>query len=261
MLLQIIIPAYNCLKTLSRTLDSLVAQTNQNFSVILVDDCSTQDLLPLVNNYADKLNIKYVRNTINVGCGMSRQVGINESTADYITFLDSDDWLLPDAVELWQTELIKSRPEVLYSVFIPRVGSFWLSINAEFPLYMCHGKCYSKKFLTKYNIEEIPEVHYNDDLYFNFLVFSLAENIAILYDITYVYMITRGSITQMSDYSDNARAEYDCMYANIFKKLKEAANITTLDRYNQVAEPIRKFLYQLRDSNPGNTLSQKYCIR
>jgi glycosyltransferase involved in cell wall biosynthesis len=49
--MTIIIPAYNCSKTLGRTLDSLVQQTNKEFSVVIIDDCSTENILDIINSY------------------------------------------------------------------------------------------------------------------------------------------------------------------------------------------------------------------
>lgn len=97
-MLKIIIPCYNCLETLPKTLASLLSQTDSDFLVHLIDDASTQDLSPIIEHFSQYLNIVVTRNETNVGCGMSRQVGIDNIDADYITFLDSDDVLMPYAV-------------------------------------------------------------------------------------------------------------------------------------------------------------------
>ena len=97
-MINVIIPAYNCRTTLGRTLSSLVAQTDPNFEVIVVDDCSTEDIKSIVDDYRDKLSIVYIRNERNLGCGMSRQVGIDNATQKFITFLDSDDMFMPYTV-------------------------------------------------------------------------------------------------------------------------------------------------------------------
>ena len=60
-MIDIIIPAYNCKETLFKTLSSLETQTDTNFNVIIVDDCSTEDLLPIINEKQSRLNIKYIR--------------------------------------------------------------------------------------------------------------------------------------------------------------------------------------------------------
>lgn len=70
--MEIIIPAYNCMDTIKKALDSLVEQTNKNFTVLVIDDCSTQPIVSIIGLYKEKLNIRYIRNSCNVGCGMSR---------------------------------------------------------------------------------------------------------------------------------------------------------------------------------------------
>jgi glycosyltransferase involved in cell wall biosynthesis len=170
--LEIIIPAYNCETTLKRTLNSLVAQTNKAFTVLLVDDCSTQDIRTIADDYKDKLSIQYVRNTENVGCGMTRQKGIDETKADYITFLDADDILLPNAIDLWLNEINQTKPEVIYSPFFFFTKEC-ISIRQN-GFFMCHGKVYNVNFLKKYDICETPEVLCVDDAYLNWQVFDLA---------------------------------------------------------------------------------------
>jgi glycosyltransferase involved in cell wall biosynthesis len=58
--MTVIIPAYNCSHVLPRALNSLVKQSDKDFSVVLVDDCSTEDLSIIVNQYKDKLNITHI---------------------------------------------------------------------------------------------------------------------------------------------------------------------------------------------------------
>ena len=64
-MIDVIIPAYNCSRTLAKTLSSLVAQTDNNFNVIVVDDCSTEDLETIVNSFKNLLNITYIKNETN----------------------------------------------------------------------------------------------------------------------------------------------------------------------------------------------------
>lgn len=193
MKLDVIIPAYNCASTLGRTLDSLVGQTNIDFSVLIVDDCSTQDIISIVDMYRDKLTIQYIRNHKNLGCGMSRQRGIDETSADYITFLDADDILLPNAIDVWTTEIHRAEPDVICSQFL--FASKENIVLRDNGLTMCHGKVYSVDFLRKYDIGESPDVTCVDDAYLNWQAFDLAQNISVLPDITHIQINTQGSIT------------------------------------------------------------------
>lgn len=169
-MINVIIPAYNCCKTLSRTLSSLVAQTDANFEVIIVDDCSTEDIRSIVDDYTNKLNIIYIRNEKNLGCGMSRQVGIDNATQKFITFLDSDDMFMPYTIETFNS-IIEANPntEYLHSHFYEQ-----LVIDNNPALFLhkdnytaCHGKLYNVEIIRKYGIKNSPDVRWADDSYFN----------------------------------------------------------------------------------------------
>jgi glycosyltransferase involved in cell wall biosynthesis len=169
--------------------------------VLLVDDCSTQDIASIVDSYKDKLSIRYIRNAENVGCGMTRQKGIDETKADYITFLDSDDILLPNAVNLWLDEIRKTKPDMIYSPFF-FVTKDSILIRQD-DLLMCHGKVYNVNFLKKYDIGESPEVLCIDDAYLNWQAFDLAQSVSILKQPTHVQIDTKGSITHTKKFLSN----------------------------------------------------------
>ena len=169
-MINVIIPAYNCTNTLDRTLSSLVAQTDKNFVTTVVDDCSTEDIKSIVFEYKNKLNIKYIRNEKNLGCGMTRQVGIDNTEQEFITFLDSDDMFMPYTVETFN-EVIRVNPEIefVHSYFYQQVeieGAPALAIRDD-NFTACHGKLYRVESLKKHNIRNSPEVRWSDDSYFN----------------------------------------------------------------------------------------------
>lgn len=169
-MIDIIIPAYNCCKTLGRTLASLVAQTDTEFKVVIVDDCSTENINPIIDEYRDKLNIRYIRNQKNLGVGMTRQVGIDNSTQPFFCFLDSDDILLPYAVETFNSA-IKTDPgiELIHSYFYEQTmvhGNPALILRKDGFMW-CHGKLYSREAVNRYGIKNSPDIRWADDSYFN----------------------------------------------------------------------------------------------
>lgn len=169
-MINVIIPAYNCAKTLGRTLSSLAAQTDTNFELIIVDDCSIEDIKSIVDKFSDCLKIKYIRNETNIGCGMSRQVGIDNATCKYITFLDSDDMFFPYTIETFN-ELIESNPnlEYLHTYFYEQVvkGNEHKMFLHKDNWTCCHGKLYNVELIRKYGIKNSPDVKWADDSYFN----------------------------------------------------------------------------------------------
>ena len=177
-MIDIIIPAYNCSSTLSRALASLQSQTNQNFHVTLVDDYSTEDLMPIIQEYQKKLNLTYVRKEINEGPGLARQTGIDQSSGDYLAFLDADDVLMPYAVETW-SYMSSCNPDidVFHSYFYEQSyvdRNPALLLHKEGFTWM-HGKLYKASFLKKYGIHFHPELRHMEDSYFNSICTELGE--------------------------------------------------------------------------------------
>ena len=178
-MINIIIPAYNCTATLGRTLASLAAQTDPDFSVIIVDDCSTENILPIVEDYRNKLNMKYIRKSKNQGCGMARQTGIDNATASHFTFLDADDILMPYAVEVFNQH-IKANPNAeyvhthFYEQTVTQDGNpaYLLHTNG---FVWCHGKLYSAEAVKRNGICNSPLIRWADDSYFNSMCSELLK--------------------------------------------------------------------------------------
>lgn len=88
---SVIVPVYNMEKYLSRCVDSILAQTYSNLEVILVDDGSKDSSPAICDKYAERDSRVKVVHKANGGPGSARNLGIEESTGDYIAFVDSDD--------------------------------------------------------------------------------------------------------------------------------------------------------------------------
>ncbi len=92
-LLSIIIPAYNTAKYIKKTLSVILNQSYKNCEIIIVDDNSTDNLKDIIAEYCVKhKNIKYFKNSTNLGVGVTRNIGLKHAKGEFVTFLDSDDW-------------------------------------------------------------------------------------------------------------------------------------------------------------------------
>ncbi len=89
-LISIIVPVHNAGRYLDETIGSVLAQTEPNFELILVDDCSTDDSVAVINKYDDK-RICLIKQTENKGAYAARNRGLEAATGRYIAFLDADD--------------------------------------------------------------------------------------------------------------------------------------------------------------------------
>lgn len=99
-LVSIITPTYNCAKFIARTLDSVQAQTYQNWEMIIVDDRSQDNTKEIVEGYMkNDPRIQYHLLDVNSGAAVARTVAMNLAKGAYMAFLDSDDIWMPDKLE------------------------------------------------------------------------------------------------------------------------------------------------------------------
>ena len=205
MKLEVFIPAYNCQDTLPKTLASLAAQTDSDFSVCVVDDCGSQ-LLEEICNLFPQLNLRIVRNPKNLGCGLSRQSAIDTSDADYLIPLDSDDMLLPMAIRIFKDNA-RLKPDVdffvgwVFNEFPDGKGGLGYStIKDGFTLVS--GKMYKAEFLRKYGIRNCEEFsRFADDTYANMLCYELGKTEMIPIPL-YLYTCNPNSVTNKNGGKD-----------------------------------------------------------
>lgn len=111
----IIIPNYNYGEWISKCLNSLVNQTYKNFEIIFIDDMSTDNSVEIAESYKDKLDIKVVRlrqKRYNGGARNEGYLYLSEDT-EYVWYIDSDDWITANALELINDNL-QGSPDVLF---------------------------------------------------------------------------------------------------------------------------------------------------
>lgn len=103
--ISVLIPVYNTEDYLSACLDSVCGQTLQDIEIICVNDCSTDNALQILNEYAQKdSRIQVFSFPKNSGLVSVRKKGIEQATGQYILFVDSDDWIQPETCEkLYET--------------------------------------------------------------------------------------------------------------------------------------------------------------
>jgi glycosyltransferase involved in cell wall biosynthesis len=108
---SVIIPTYNRAKLLGRAIQSILAQTYQDFELIIVDDGSTDDTESLVKSFNSE-KIRYIRHKKNRGASAARNTGIRSAKGEYIALQDSDDEWMPEKLEKQMRAFATAPPEV-----------------------------------------------------------------------------------------------------------------------------------------------------
>jgi len=103
---SIIVTTYNSAAFVENCLDSLLNQTIENVEIIVVDDASTDNTVEILKNYP---SIKVVKLVENRGTYNARNVGIQHSSGEFITFQDSDDWSHPERVSIQLQQLLDNN--------------------------------------------------------------------------------------------------------------------------------------------------------
>lgn len=204
-MLEVGIPVFHSRKTLPRALDSLVAQTKQNFIVCVSIDGDGEDYNDIIDEYWRRgLKIRIITSNVNCGPGMARQKVIDTTKCDYITFLDSDDMFMPRAVEVLYTEAKLRNYDILKSNFIRENANETdvLMTCADNIITWFHGKIYKVQFLKDKNIRFKEGLRIDEDAYFNAVAQNSTTNIGAADEVLYVWRANKESLTRSSKFKD-----------------------------------------------------------
>lgn len=210
-LISIIIPIYNTEKYLRQCLDSVVNQTYKNLEIVLVNDGSTDSSLEICKEYKEKDDRIIIIDKKNSGVSNSRNVGIETSNGEYITFLDSDDWLELDAIEIMMNFVIKKDVDIVRSNFIANEEAGAISnklknrivnpgnlkllyhiLNAKLPAYM-YLFLVKKTIITNNQIKLNENIIMMEDTLFVIELINKCSGIYISDEITHNYRVYEGS--------------------------------------------------------------------
>jgi len=116
--ISIIVPVYNVEKYIHRCINSILSQTFTDFECIFVDDYTPDDSGKICDEYAKKNELlKVIHNTKNMGASLSRKIGLENSSGEYVQFIDSDDWIEPDMMEKLYKIAVSENPDAIVCDF------------------------------------------------------------------------------------------------------------------------------------------------
>ena len=113
LLVSVIIPVYNVSRYLLQCFDSVISQTYRNLEIIVIDDGSTDDSGSICDQYAEKDNRIHVIHTDNRGLASARNLGLENVSGEYISFIDSDDWIEPQTIEMFIGAALETEVDIV----------------------------------------------------------------------------------------------------------------------------------------------------
>ena len=115
---SVIVPVYNVENYIDKCLTSLINQTLKDIEIIIINDGSTDNSQIIINKYAKKYKRIKSYTQENKGQAAARNFGLTKSTAEYITFVDSDDYIENTMLEKLYNEIIKNDYDIIVSDII-----------------------------------------------------------------------------------------------------------------------------------------------
>lgn len=196
--ISVIVPVYKAEKYLHRCVDSILSQTFTDFELILVNDGSPDNCGAICDEYAQKDNRVRVFHKKNGGVSSARNLGLNNAQGEWVTFVDSDDWLKPECLEKLTAKLdadmIKCGVEASDKSF------HWIIENCRYDVKqfmeeystkaIARTSCvtlFKNELIQKFKIRFDERIRFGEDMIFNLLYLSYSRNVRLVNHIGYVY--------------------------------------------------------------------------
>lgn len=228
---SIIIPVYNVEQYIEECLDSVINQTHSNIEIIVIEDCSTDNSKLILENYAKRdKRIQLINHIQNQGQGIARNKGIEYVRGEYVLFVDSDDYIAPESVEVLLEKAKKENTDILfcdyYKIKSNRtkiVSTFALSTVVNGKEYMYYApfldilvwnKLWKTSFLKEYKLKFVKEKF--EDVIFTNQAIGLAKRV-YSHHFPFYYYRTRENSTMTSNVNKN----HIVSQFNLFKILEE----------------------------------------
>lgn len=210
-LISIVVPIYNVEQYLQKCVDSLINQTYKNLEIILVDDGSPDNCPKICDEYAKQDSRIKVIHKENGGLSDARNAGMNIATGEYISFIDSDDWIKSEMIEDMYNRMIEDNSDLVSS------GVLWADedgveirnatvsencvLNTEQAMteLINDGKLKQHVWNKLYKADLIKNIpfdkgKYHEDVFWSYKVIGEAERISIEKNSYYFYVQRSESI-------------------------------------------------------------------
>ena len=268
---SVILPIYNVEKYLRKCLDSVINQTLKDIEIICINDCSADNCENIILEYAKKdgrikiinnentkaiyLVGSSINNEKNYGIGFSRNIGINESSGEYISFIDADDYIEKDYIEILYNTAIKNKADIVFTNNINIVRdkiikpyyhnriNIWkkkfkenetwkegisdFNVNTpekentpEYPLVSTVNKIFKKDFIEKNNLKFQNYIVSEDtEFFYKYLLYSPKK----FYnnEAKYYYVQRKSSLTHSIEKDNQMITDALSVFKNIFNIYKE----------------------------------------
>lgn len=253
-LVSIIVPVYNVEKYLPKCLDSLICQTYKNIEIICVNDGSPDNSLAILEAYAKKDERIRIISQENKGASEARNNALNNANGEYIMFVDGDDWVDTDTIEIAFNTLKEHNADVvmwdyvrefenaslpkniykenkifkdgdirlLHRKFAGPVGSELKTPENADALAPACVKLYKRECIYDYDIRffDIRKIGTYEDGLFNFEIFQNIKKVVYINKPLYHYRKNNSGSTT-SVYKENLISQHELVHKYILEQIKQ----------------------------------------
>lgn len=294
-MVSIIVPIYNVEEFIAECLRSVIAQTYHDYELILVDDCGTDGSMAVAARFAGhpalEGKIRILRHERNRGLSAARNTGTAAAKGKYIYFLDSDDILAPDCLQLLVekaestvAEMVIGNIHILNSTELEELklkrsvtqdnesqSPFHLYLTDHFYM-MAWNKLIRREFLEKHDIKFVEGL-IHEDCAWSFTVACIVKSISFVCQETYSYRVRSNSIQTDRDFSKHFAAyctllRYYVQEAILHNKEKDPIFQSWLERQKAqyfglterqgTKEQLKEMYRIIRETMPHYELTRKY---
>lgn len=217
--ISVIVPVYNAEKTISKCIQSLLEQTFQEFELILVNDGSKDNSLQLLKEFEEHHSNFKVIDQVNGGASIARNTGLDAASGDYIVFVDIDDYLDSDYLDVLYQEIVKTGNDIVISslrmvdnqgkvvsqiVLDDTSGDNW----SQYIITTPYTRIFKKAFLDSHSLKFID--YTMEDIHFNAVAFSKTKNVSTMSYIGYNNYVNPASTTRTDH--QGIRKDIDFLY-------------------------------------------------
>jgi len=259
------IPVYESVDVIKRSLESALAQTYPSIEFLVIDDCGNDGSMGIVQQFQTKhprgTDIHIIHQTQNLGVSAARNRIIDESQGDYLYFMDSDDMMAENTIELMMQNVRQYDAEIVFGSYeriettgrrtIYQYPSLQLLHEDELATFAYHKYAGIQASACNYLIKTslLKEYHhrfidtnYWEDLVFTLDLVTLVKRAILLPNITYTYLCRENSL---SHYQHRGHISKDEIMKNVhaIEHLKETSSLL----YNKVYFPNRCYNILMTD--------------
>ena len=257
---SIIVPVHNAQATLSRCVSSILHQEYTDFELLLIDDGSTDASGTLCDEFASQDERVTVIHKENSGVSDTRNLALSKAEGIYLQFVDSDDWITPDATKRFVKTAEENACDLVIADFYRVIGerlspkgnidtaepfsreqyaAYMMESPADFYYGVLWNKLFCREIVEKYRLRMDSSVSWCEDFMFNLEYIRHAKVFCAIQIPLYYYVKTKGSLASQGMNLPKAvkmkREVFDC-YNNFYK------NIFSEEDYEKIRFQVYRFL-------------------